>query len=294
MAAMGPVPVRAAVGHRARGLQRGRNRLGLPPARSRAVARLSLGRGWHRRHLRRPAAAVLRAGAVERRRPDPQGAHVRPDRQRGQSRRGREGVLLLPRQRADARVHEVPVQVSAACVPLRGSRAGERAAHACGSGIRAPRHRHLRRRPLFRRRGRVRQGVADRHAGADQRDQSRGVRGAVALASHALVQERLVVDRQCEQAAHLHRIFRRRHGAARRPPHAAGVFAVLRAAAGSALHRERDERAAVVEHAQRPTVRQGRVSRVSRERHRRSGESERTSAARRLRTTRFPSAPARR
>ena len=30
-------------------------------------------------------------------RPDPQGAAVRPDQQRGQPRRGRQGVLLLPR-----------------------------------------------------------------------------------------------------------------------------------------------------------------------------------------------------
>ena len=92
----------------------GGNGVGIPSARPRAIARLPLGRGRHRRHLRRPAAAVLRARAVERRRPDPQGAHVRPDRQRGQPRRGREGVLLLPRQRAEPRVHEVPVQVSAA------------------------------------------------------------------------------------------------------------------------------------------------------------------------------------
>ena len=63
---------------------------------------------------RRPAAAVLRAGAVERRRSDPQGAAVRPDQQRRQPRRGRQGVLLLPRQHADALVHEVPVQVPAA------------------------------------------------------------------------------------------------------------------------------------------------------------------------------------
>ena len=44
------------------------------------------------------AAPVLRARPVERARPDPQGAPVRPDQRRGQSRRGREGVLLLPRQ----------------------------------------------------------------------------------------------------------------------------------------------------------------------------------------------------
>ena len=59
--------------------------------------------------------------AVERRRSDPEGAAVRPDRQRGQPWRGREGVLLLPRQPAEPRVHEVPVQVPAAGLPVRGS-----------------------------------------------------------------------------------------------------------------------------------------------------------------------------
>ena len=51
--------------------------------------------------------------AVERRRPDPQGADVRPDERRGQPRRGREGVLLLPRRHADELVPEVPVPLSA-------------------------------------------------------------------------------------------------------------------------------------------------------------------------------------
>ena len=46
--------------------------------------------------------------------PDPQGAPVRAHQQRRQPRRGREGVLLLPRQHADALLHEVPLQVSAA------------------------------------------------------------------------------------------------------------------------------------------------------------------------------------
>ena len=39
---------------------------------------------------------------VERARPDPQGAAVRPDQRRRQSRRGRQGALLLPRRHADA------------------------------------------------------------------------------------------------------------------------------------------------------------------------------------------------
>ena len=65
------------------------------------LARLQVGRGRHRRLLRRPPAAVLRHRAVERRRPDPEGADVRADQRRGQPRRGREGVLLLPRRHAD-------------------------------------------------------------------------------------------------------------------------------------------------------------------------------------------------
>mgnify|MGYP003694434287 CR=1 FL=1 len=56
---------------------------------------------------------LLRAGPVERQGSHPQGAAVRPDQQRGQPRRGREGVLLLPRLDADALVHEVPLQVPA-------------------------------------------------------------------------------------------------------------------------------------------------------------------------------------
>ena len=44
---------------------------------------------------------------------------LRPGQQRRQPRRGRQGVLLLPRQHADALVHEVPLQVSAGGLPLR-------------------------------------------------------------------------------------------------------------------------------------------------------------------------------
>ena len=74
---------------------------------------LPVGRGRHRRHQRRPATPVLRRGAVERARPDPQGAPLRADQQRRQPRRGREGVLLLRRQRADALLSAIPLQVPA-------------------------------------------------------------------------------------------------------------------------------------------------------------------------------------
>ena len=49
---LGPVPVRARLGHGARGLQRRRHGLGLLPPRPRALARLPLERGRARRHLR--------------------------------------------------------------------------------------------------------------------------------------------------------------------------------------------------------------------------------------------------
>ena len=51
----------------------------------------------------------------------------------GQPRRGREGVLLLPRQHADALVHEVPLQVPAGGVPVRRAGRGEPAARDAAS-----------------------------------------------------------------------------------------------------------------------------------------------------------------
>ena len=71
------------------------------------------------------AAAVLRAGAVERPRPDPQGARLRPHRQPGQPRRGRQGVLLLPRRHAQPQLDALPLQVSAGGVPVRLAGGGE-------------------------------------------------------------------------------------------------------------------------------------------------------------------------
>ena len=80
------------------------------------------------------AAPVPVAGAVERPRSDPEGTPVRPDQRRGQSRRGRQGALLLPRRHADALLPEDALQVSAARVSLR----------AAGRGKPPPRHRRSR------------------------------------------------------------------------------------------------------------------------------------------------------
>ena len=57
LAALGTVPGRAAVGDGARGLQPRRDGLGVLPSRPGSVARLPLGRGRPRRHLRQPPAA---------------------------------------------------------------------------------------------------------------------------------------------------------------------------------------------------------------------------------------------
>src|SRR3954470_23742993 len=114
MEALGAVSQRARLGYRARGLQRKRRCLELPATRPGPLARLSLERGWPGGNMRQPAAAVLRASALEWRRPHPERAAVRPSRPGGQSWRGREGVLLLPRLDPDALVHEDALQIPAA------------------------------------------------------------------------------------------------------------------------------------------------------------------------------------
>ena len=78
---------------------------------------------------------------------------------RGQPRRGRQGVLLLPRRHADALLHEVALQVPAArSIPYARLIEENRRRDGRGPGVRAARHRRLRRRPLLRRLRRVRQG----------------------------------------------------------------------------------------------------------------------------------------
>ena len=133
----------------------------------------------------------LRSGPVEREGPDPQGAAVRADQQRGQPRRGRQGVLLLPRQHADPLVHEVPVQVPPGRLPLSGAARAEPQPVAQRLGVRAARHRHLRRRPLLRRLRGVRQGLAGGPAGRDHRPQPRSRAGAPARPAHPLVPQHL-------------------------------------------------------------------------------------------------------
>ncbi len=88
---------------------------------TRAPPRVPLGRRRHRGPLRRRPAALPRPDALERTRPDSQGAAVRSRQRGGQPRRGREGAVLPPRRHADALVPEVPLQVPAGQVPVRSN-----------------------------------------------------------------------------------------------------------------------------------------------------------------------------
>ena len=191
--ALGPLRQRARLGNGARRLQRQRQRVGISAPRSRPLQGLPLERRRHRRDLRPPPAHLLRAGAVEREGPHPEGAHFRAYRQRGQSRRGREGILLLPRQHSHALLHEVSVQVPTGGVPLRATGGGEPPAGQERSRVRTDGHRRVRGRPLLRRCCGVRQGLAGRPAHSHQRHQSRPRAGALAPAADHLVSQYLVV-----------------------------------------------------------------------------------------------------
>ena len=226
-----------------RGLQPGRQCLGLFQPRPGPLARLSLGRRRPGRHLRRPAAALLCAGAVERPRPDPQGAPVRADQQRGQSRRGRQGILLLPRQHADALVHEVPLQVSAGGFPYadlvetnrrRGRKSRNTscstpasstttATSTCSSST--PRH-------------------AGRHPDPDHRAQPRARGGDASPPADALVPQHLVLGRTATKPPlDAGRQRRRAHVPSSTPRmlELGDALPVLRRRRAAAVHRERDQ-----------------------------------------------------
>ena len=177
--ALGSVPVRAAVGHRPRGLQR---RTATPGTTSATT-----------RRARAPTAGARTASPASRddqqrlcfalalwngQRPDPQGAALRPDQQRGQPRRGRQGVLLLPRLDADALVHAYLYKYPQRAFPYDDLVDAEPRARPERVRVRAARHRRLRRRPLLRRVRRVRQGGARTTSSSGSRVANRGPEAA--------------------------------------------------------------------------------------------------------------------
>ena len=104
---------------------RARRRLGLLPARSRPLAAPTAGARtacWASATTRAP---LLRARALERRGPDPQGAPLRPHRPEGNHGEDVKEYYFYPRQHADPLLHEGALQVPAARLPLRRARGGE-------------------------------------------------------------------------------------------------------------------------------------------------------------------------
>ena len=197
---VGPVPERARLGHRPRGLLRGRRRLGLLPARPRPLPRVPLERGRHGRDLGHPPRALPRARALERAGPDPEGADVRPHRAAGQPRRGRQGVLVVPRRACRATrcctgattTRRARSRTSSSCTTAAGSSDPE--LELLDTGV-------VRRRPVLVGRRHLREGLADRGAGADRRREPRAGRGDAGGAADALVPQHVVLGRRGGAAA---------------------------------------------------------------------------------------------
>ena len=271
---MGAVPQRTTVGNRSRGLQRRRQRLGLLQPRPGALARLPLGRGRPGRHLRRPAAALLRAGPVERQGPHPQGTSVRPHQQREQPRRGRQGVLLLPRQHADPLVHEVPLQVSAGGLSLRQPRRDQPRPEPAGIRVRTARHRRVRRGSLLRRVRRVRQGVPRGRPDPDQRVTTAARKrpsctscrrsGSATSGPGTTRPNGPGLQQVAGGAAAEHRQGDRRQ--------AGRALPVLRGRCAAAVHRKRNQHAAHLRRSQPHALRQGRHRQLHRSRPDSGGE----------------------
>src|SRR3984885_9805304 len=110
---------------------------------------------------------MLVTGLVEWQGPDPQGTAVRTDQLRRQSRRRRQGVVLLPRRHAKSLVPEDALQVSAGGFPLFATRRRKPQARRRTKGIRAAGYGTIRRRSLFRRFRRICEGDTRRDAHAN-------------------------------------------------------------------------------------------------------------------------------
>ncbi len=243
MVHVGPVCQRAAVGDRSRGLQRRRRGVGLPAPRSRPLACLPLGRGGDGRVLRRRTEPVPGSRAVERPRPDPQGADVRAHRRPGQPRRGRQGALVVPRRVAEPRLEPLAVPLSPAGVPVRGADRRERATGQARPRVRAARHGRLRRR-LLDRRGRLHEGRCVRPADDGAGHQRRLSDRPTPHPADRVVPQHLVVGprrRPSRPAPRARRGDRHRPSVPRRA-RVAGRPRSRRARADPAVLRERDQR----------------------------------------------------
>ena len=179
LATLGSVPVRAAVGHRPRGLQRRRRRLGVLHPRPGAFARLPLGRGRPRRVSPTTSSSLCFALALWNGR-DP----ILKERLFGLTNsEGNHGEDVkeyyfyldsTPTHSYMKYLYKYPQ----AAYPVRRSRRDEPRPRPRRPRVRAARHRRLRRRPLLRRLRRVREGLARRHRSSEITATNRGPEAA--------------------------------------------------------------------------------------------------------------------
>ena len=192
------------------------------------------------------------------RRPDPQGAPVRPDRARRQPRRGRQGVYFYldstPTHAYMRALYKYPQRA----FPYDDLVAGEPPPRQGPARVRAARYRRLRREPLLRRRGRVRQGRPDRPGHSRQRHQPRPGAGPPAPAADALVSQHLVLGQRRPSPDPLLRQVGPGVDRSRATPTLGTYWLACQDAPDAAVHRERDQRRAAVGRAQSHAVRQRR------------------------------------
>ncbi len=149
------------------------------PVRTRASARLSLGRRRHRRHLRQPPAIVFRARVLERPRSDSERAAVRPHR----STQGNHGEDV---KELYYYLDSTPTHSYMKCLykypqaefPYKQLLEVNRGRTRQDPEYRADRHWRLRGGPLFRHLRRVRQGRRQRHPDPHHGGESRAGSGA--------------------------------------------------------------------------------------------------------------------
>ena len=171
---MGAVPERAAVGHGARGLQRQRRRLELLQRTTRRARAPTAGA-----RTASPASATTRSSSAWRWRCGT--APTRSSRSacsgsptpRATTARTSRSTTSTSTRRRRTRIMRWLYKYPQRPFPYDDLVADQPRALAPRAGVRAARHRRLRRRPLLRRRRRVRQGGARGHAHARHGDQPR-------------------------------------------------------------------------------------------------------------------------
>ena len=173
----------------------------------------------------------------------------------GQPRRGRQGALLVPRRDADLQLRACALQVSAGGVPLRGAPRARARGEQGRSRAGDPRHRGVRRRPLLRRRGRVREGGRRRRPRPHHGHQPRARRGAARRAAAALVSQHVELDagNRAARDGRAREPSSERVASSRRARRTSGAYWLhVRGRRRAALHGERLEREAAL--GRRPTT----------------------------------------